>query len=246
MIWFVLTLCLLPIMLVVLWPFLRPAKNIEGADWTKASLKAALAAVDKDEARGVLNAAAADRQRAKIAADAEIVFAQTPQSEMPSQGRKGFIMAAASLVIAPWLLFGAYTFLGTPNPAVAQKKAVDAANVQRPEITLAEAISALEARLEDNPDNSQAWAALGDLKIRNDDLVGAEAAFERAVALPAAGAEEGARLWLLLAMTRRTQGRPLSDPSVMEPLKKSLELDANSPAAVLLRRIEDEAANEAP
>jgi len=65
------------------------------------------------------------------------------------------------------------------------------------------------------------------------------------VALPFSTPQEGAQLWLILAMTRRTQGVELSDPLVAEPLKKSLALDETSPAAILLARIEDEARVEA-
>lgn len=255
MIWFVLTLCLVTLMTIVLWPFLKPVEQIqEQTDWTRASLKAALAAVDKDEARGVLSRGSADQQRAEIAVQAKATFETNTDLNAASlstpKSRFGFILAALSLALAPILLFGAYLFLGTPDPVTAQKTALQEVMAQqaatqleanaKAEINLDEAIKTIEARLEKTPDDGRAWAVLGDLKIRNQDFIGAEAAFVKAAELPSETAQEKAQIWLLLAMTRRTQGRELNDPSVVEALQKSLELDSNSPAAILLERIEDE------
>lgn len=237
MIWFVLTLCLLLIMVCVLWPFLKAAPQTQAADWTRESLKAALAATDKDEARGVLSADAANQQRSDIAAKAKAAMdvSAAPRS---SVGRKGFIIAALGLILAPILLFGGYMSLGTPDLKAAQVSAAQI-NTAQPEITLQAAITALEARLGTTPDDARMWASLGDLKIRNDDFIGAEAAFKQAVSLPIENSQEAARLWMILAMTRRTQGVELTDPSVVGPLEKSLELDENSPAAILLEKIKD-------
>ena len=233
MIWFVLTLCLLLIMACVLLPFLKPAVPVPHTDWTRESLKAALAAADKDEARGVLSAAAANQQRRDIAGKAKAALDAESQTRTRA-GRTGFIIAAVGLLLAPAVLFGGYWALGTPSPQPAQ--------TIEPQITLEGAIAALEARLETTPDDAKLWASLGDLKIRNEDFVGAEAAFERAVGLPIENSEEAAQLWMILAMTRRTQGVELSDPKVVGPLEKSLALDENSPAAILLERIKDDAA----
>ena len=225
-------------MACVLLPFLKPSRAPEAqTDWTRESLKAALAAVDKDEARGVLSSDAADQQRSDIAAKAKAAFENVDaprEADSAARGsRKGLIIAALGLVLAPILLFGGYMSLGSPSPQPA--KAV------QPEITLQAAITALEARLGNQPDDARLWASLGDLKIRNEDFVGAEAAFEQAVSLPIEDRGEAARLWMILAMTRRTQGVELSDPSVTGPLEKSLELDENSPAAILLERAKGEA-----
>ena len=239
-------------MSVVLWPFLRPLPELKAENWTQSSLKAALAAVDKDEARGILSTAQARAQRAEIAAKAVAVLSEAPDisaepQDIPAtrQNRTGFILAALCLVVAPALLFGGYVGLGTPDPVLAERQAVQKtiAN-QRPNISLDEAINALETRLIETPNDPKAWTALGDLKIRNEDYIGAEAAFVRASELPIDNKVDGARLWLLLAMTRRTQGRELSDPLVVEPLQKSLELDPSSPAAVLLGRIQEEASGQ--
>ena len=217
-------------MVCVLWPFLKAAPQTQAADWTRESLKAALAATDKDEARGVLSADAANQQRSDIAAKAKAAMdvSAAPRS---SVGRKGFIIAALGLILAPILLFGGYMSLGTPDLKAAQTSA------GQPEITLQAAITALEARLGTTPDDARMWASLGDLKIRNDDFVGAEAAFKQAVSLPIENSQEAARLWMILAMTRRTQGAALTDPSVVGPLEKSLALDENSPAAILLEQV---------
>ena len=228
-------------MLAILGPFLRPQPMTQsGEDWSRSALKAALAAVDKDEARGVLSESEAARQRADIAAKAKAVLEEREEIAPAPKGRSGLIIAAVSLAIAPVILFGAYLVLGTPYPKAVEKNAQAAAAQRSSEIGINEAIAQLEAELENTPEDSRLWARLGDLKIRNEDFIGAEAAFERAVALPFAAPEEGARLWLILAMTRRTQGLELSDPKIVAPLKKSLELDENSPSAILLERIEAE------
>ena len=266
MIWFILTLCLIAVMAIVLWPFLKASPVTASTDWTRASLKAALAAVDKDEARGLLSFETANQQRAEIAAKAKAAFeddtdlkpssvqASSQASPHASRPRLGFILAALSLALAPILLFGAYLFLGTPDPASAEKLAAKALITQQAaaqleaqnangEVNVDDAIKALEGRLNEAPNDSRAWAALGDLKIRAGDFIGAEAAFVQAASLPNENTQEKAQIWLLLAMTRRTQGRELNDPSVVEALQKSLALDANSPAAILLQRIEDEGAD---
>ena len=264
MVWTVLFLALLAIMFVVLWPFLRP--NFEEtpketpSDWTRQSLKAALAAVDKDEARGVLSGDAADSQRADIAQQAELAFTKgetgetdenTDLNRRDAQGRAGFICVAGILLLAPVLLWGGYMHLGTKNPQDAERAALKTAELEtaaQQTLTIEAAVLKIEARLKEMPEEGLLWAALGDLKNRQADYVGAEAAFEQALrysdesseGATAASSEERARLWLVLAMTRRTQGRPLSDPSVVAPLKKSLELDPSSPAAILLARIQEE------
>ena len=243
----ILCLALIAIMLVVLWPFLRPQSNKLSDDWTRQSLKAALAAVDKDEARGVLSAEVAAGQRADIARKAESVLktanaGDTHQANQP-KGRAAFMCAAIILLIAPVLLWGGYTHLGTPNPQDEQAKAA-ATRAQleaaaQPTLTLETAIGEIEARLKGRPEDGGLWAALGDLKNRQADYAGAEEAFEQAVLYSADDSEGMARLWLVLAMTRRTQGLPLSDPSVIEPLQRSLDLDPNSPAAILLERAQE-------
>lgn len=247
MIWLVLAVCLLFIAAIVMWPFLRPAPIEERRpyeDWNRASLKAALAAVDKDEARGVLSPQAAQAQRIIIAQKGEALEqagrADLSQSSLSqSSGHSGFIIAAAALVFAPGLLFGAYILLGTAAPEAAQQAALTAQQAQQPQ-NLTEAIAAIEARIEADPDNGRLWAVLSDLKIRNQDLSGAEAALEKAVNLPTESDKEKAQLWLILAMTRRSQGLPLSDESIIEPLEMSLSLDAASPAAILLERAQSE------
>lgn len=247
MIWFILTACLLLIAAAILWPFLKPETASSErltfeADWTEASLKAALAAVDKDEARGVLSAGSAGSQRVHIAAQAEQHFT-ADENVKTAPRRAGFIVATAGLLAAPLLLFGLYMALGTPDPASAEKQAQAQraqTNIAAPEINLEDGIALLEDRLLKQPDDSRAWAALGDLKIRSQDLVGAEAAFQRALDLPMNDNLEAARLWMILAMTRRSQGLELSDPSIVGPLEKSLVLDPSSPAAILLERINQE------
>ena len=252
MIWMVLLLALIAIMIVVLWPFLRPKSEDMQSDWTRQSLKAALAAVDKDEARGVLSVDAADAQRTDIARQADLAFKKGGLSETGKnfhlkgetvKGRAGFICVAGILLLAPVLLWGGYMELGTKNPQAAEKAALQNAEkgtAGQQTLTIEAAIVKIEARLEQTPEEGLLWAALGDLKNRQADFVGAEAAFEQALRYSAESSEETARLWLVLAMTRRTQGRPLSDPSVVAPLKKSLELDPSSPAAILLARIQEE------
>lgn len=233
-------------MVTVLWPFLRPTPMEAGrTDWSRAALRAALAAVDKDEARGILSADDANRQRADIAAKARAALGDSSDGTSLPRSRKGLVIAGASLCLAPVIVFGAYLTLGTPDPSAAQKRALASVSDTQQEVNFDALIKALDAQLETRPDDSQLWARLADIKIRKEDFTGAEAALERAVALPFSTPQEGAQLWLILAMTRRTQGVELSDPLVAEPLKKSLALDETSPAAILLARIEDEARVEA-
>jgi len=242
MIWFVLALCLLLIAGLVLHPFLKPAEAAHELrdDWSRASLKAALAAVDKDETRGILTQEAANIQRADIAKKAKSLESQGDEAPQTSSGRGGFIIAAAALIIAPCFLFGAYKILGTDNPAAAQQAALKAQQRQPQLSSLDAAILSIKAQIEADPENARLWAALSDVKIRNQDLSGAEAALETAVNLPTANDKEKAQLWLMLAMTRRSQGLPLSDGSVIEPLEKSLAFDPASPAARLLERVRSE------
>jgi len=243
MIWFVLALCLLVIAALVLRPFLKPVNTADQAhdDWSRASLKAALAAVDKDESRGILTEDAANIQRADIARKAKDLgldddkSSQAPSSQR-SSGRGGFVIAATALILAPSFLFGTYKLLGTDNPTAALK----AQRLQPHLSSLDAAILSIKAQIEADPENARLWAALSDLKIRSQDLSGAEAALETAVNLPTANDKEKAQLWLMLAMTRRSQGLPLSDGSIIEPLEKSLAFDPASPAARLLERARSE------
>ena len=241
-------------MLVVLWPFLRPTSDGVQTDWTRQSLKAALAAVDKDEARGVLSAEAAEAQRVDIARKAEAALngseVDGPHMATLPKGRAAFICVAIILLIVPVLLWGGYARLGTANPQVAEAAAQKAAEKAAQEkaqgaqgqaaLTLESAIAEIEARLKDAPEEGRLWVALGDLKNRQADYAGAEVAFEQAVLYSTEQPESMAQLWLILAMTRRSQGLPFSDPSIVEPLERSLALDPNSPAAILLARIEGE------
>ncbi|MEP6342192.1 MAG: c-type cytochrome biogenesis protein CcmI [Maricaulaceae bacterium] len=242
----VLFFALMAITLIVLWPFLRPTSDGVQTDWTRQSLKAALAAVDKDEARGVLSAEAAEAQRVDIARKAEAALTRSDADRSPMaarpKGRAAFICVSIILVIAPVLLWAGYARLGTPNPqraeAAAQEKVQLGAQAQA-DLTLESAIAEIETRLKDTPEEGRLWVALGDLKNRQADYAGAEAAFEQAVLYSKEQSEGMAQLWLILAMTRRSQGLPFSDPSIVEPLERSLALDPNSPAAILLARVQD-------
>lgn len=242
MIWFVLALSLLLIAAIILWPFIKPERvkeAREAEDWNRASLKTILAAIDKDEARGVLSPSAAIIQRESIAKKAQSISMVTGEHNDLTPHRRGFILAAGALILAPCFLFGAYMMLGTIDPISAQNTALATQQAPQPQ-TVVDAIAAVESQIERDPENANLWAALGDLKIRNQDLSGAEIAFETAVSLPVINDTEKSRLWLILAMTRRSQGLPLSDAAVVEPLENSLALDAQSPAAILLQRVKSE------
>lgn len=235
-------------MLVILWPFLRPQSGDQSGDWTRQSLKAALAAVDKDEARGVLSSDAADAQRANIAHKASLTLNNDNENDANDRaqpkGKAAFFCVAIILVIAPVVLWGSYAHLGTVNPQAAETAAQSQlqreAALQSP-LTLESAATEIKARLKDEPESGRLWAALGDVENRQGNYAEAEVAYEQAIRYSEDSSEDLARFWLILAMTRRTQGLPLSDPTVVDPLRKSLALDPSSPAAILLQRLESDA-----
>lgn len=171
----------------VLRPLLKPPALDEHADKRRA-LRAAHAA----------GALGADELRARLSA--------LPPEPLPPKAPLGLVLTLA--IAVPALSVGLYSVVGTPS-------ALDpSAHVAPPApTTMEEAIAALEARLEAEPNDVEGWVLLGRSRRAQEDFAAAEAALARAYGLASDNVEvqlDYAEAKALATPSRRFTGESLS------------------------------------
>jgi cytochrome c-type biogenesis protein CcmH len=153
----------------VLWPLLRPpAGTVAGATHDVEVYRDQLKEIDRDLARGVLNAGDAESARREIsrrllAADAAASGggAGTPK---PSSGRVRRMAAIATIIAIPAIGLAVYLFSGSPGlegRPLAQRFAGPVESRSMPEL-----VARIEAHLRDNPDDARGWRVLAPVYMR--------------------------------------------------------------------------------
>ena len=153
----------------VLWPLMRPpAGTVAGATHDVEVYRDQLKEIDRDLARGVLNAGDAESARREVsrrllAADAAASGggAGTPKQ---SSGRVRRIAAIATIIAIPAIGLAVYLFSGSPGLEglpLAQRFAGPVESRSMPEL-----VARVEAHLRDNPDDAKGWRVLAPVYMR--------------------------------------------------------------------------------
>ncbi len=170
-------------LLLILPPLFRaapPAPTREAYD--REVYRDQLGEVDRDHARGLINAAQADAAKAEIGRRM-LVGSETvaPPAAAPRAAR---VLALLLALLVPVGAVTVYAVLGRPD-APAQPLASRALEKERsgpPQSVLA-AVESLKKQLAENPDDPQGWTILGQAYVKMNRPVEAVDALRRAVAL---------------------------------------------------------------
>jgi cytochrome c-type biogenesis protein CcmH len=153
----------------VLWPLMRPpAGTVAGATHDVEVYRDQLKEIDRDLARGVLNAGDAESARREVsrrllAADAA-ASGGGARSPKPSSGHVRRMAAIATIVAIPAIGLSVYLFSGSPgleDRPLAQRFAGPVESRSMPEL-----VARVEAHLRDNPDDAKGWRVLAPVYMR--------------------------------------------------------------------------------
>ena len=191
-----LAVLVLAVLLFVLAPLLRGVPPEPGnAAFDRAVYRDQLRELDRDQARGVLTDAEAQSARLEI----QRRLLAVPDAPAGRSGR-GVGLAVVIALLAAGISAGLYDRLGAPavhdlpfasrqvQPGATVPGAPEGASPgEAPDV--AAAVVSLEAELRANPSNLKAWVAYARALSALDEWEKAAAAYDRAVALGAGGAE---------------------------------------------------------
>lgn len=202
-------------------PFLRPQRAPPAEDASLAHDTAQLSSVDREEASGEIDAAAAEELRAEIGL--RILAAPTAP---PPPERAGPNRAAAAGVIS-FILLGAaglYAAIGSPN--LAQPRA-DSAQPADALSDIDTVIARLRARLADAPEDTLGWRLLGWAYFETGRYQEAVESYRRAVALAPGDANYSSAL--AEAITHANGG--MVSPEALTDFQQALSLDRSDERA---------------
>lgn len=161
----------------VAWPLASAESGFDPSPSPGETLKARLAAIEQDQAAGLIDDAAAEEAVLEAQKHALAAEDEAP----PSAPARGWRMAAIfALAAAPLAAVVMYLNLGAPASLRAGASAATAAQSTSPANNQ---MAALEARVQNTPDDFEAWMSLGQAYILSDRADDAERAFERALKL---------------------------------------------------------------
>lgn len=252
MIWPILALMTVAVMAALLWPLLRPVRAAHDEDQTLAVYRDQLAEIERDRARGVLDAGEADAAHAEIARR----MLAAARSESAQKQTKRDLFAPVMLAVGAPLMAGAlYMVAGAPELALRGPQPPQDARSQlaaqmarmSPEErqqAIRGMVESLAARMEQQPDDLEGWRRLGRAWGVLGEHERSRAAYARALALAPDNAA-------VLADYARSfapdlaEGRPLPPPFV-EAMRRILALNPDDADAMwFVGLIELEAGNRA-
>ncbi len=170
-------------LLLILPPLFRaapPAPTREAYD--REVYRDQLGEVDRDHARGLINAAQADAAKAEIGR--RMLAGSDAAASAPATPRAARVLALLLALLVPVGAVTVYAVLGRPD-APAQPLASRALEKERsgpPQSVLA-AVESLKKQLAENPDDPQGWTILGQAYVKMNRPAEAVDALRRAVAL---------------------------------------------------------------
>jgi cytochrome c-type biogenesis protein CcmH len=181
MVWFVLAGMAVCAVLAAVWPLLRasPGANADPTTNEAAFYTAQLEEIRRDIDRGLLPQGEAESARAE-AARRLIAAASGPSQAPPPAGRRYRLVAAALIAVGlPAIAFPLYARLGQPSlpdEPLASRKTT-------PQIDIAAAVAAVEARLIAKPDDGKGWAVIAPVYMRLERYSDAAHAYSEALRL---------------------------------------------------------------
>jgi cytochrome c-type biogenesis protein CcmH len=181
MVWFVLAGMAVCAVLAAVWPLLRasPGANADPTTNEAAFYTAQLEEIRRDIDRGLLPQGEAESARAE-AARRLIAAASGPSQAPPPAGRRYRLVAAVLIAVGlPAIAFPLYARLGQPSlpdEPLASRKTT-------PQIDIAAAVAAVEARLIAKPDDGKGWAVIAPVYMRLERYSDAAHAYSEALRL---------------------------------------------------------------
>lgn len=232
--WPVLALMTLAACLLVAWPLLRPRQR--AGRWTASDLpiyKDQLESIERDARLGLLNAEDAAATRLEI--QRRLLRARQPVDESPTSRTSirapVWLSLVAVLVIGPGLVYGlrgrpefAKTGAGETPQAVADPADGAAENTNA---TLGAALETLRKRVEDNPEDAEAWRFLGWVLFRAERFDESADAYAKTLALQPGSAPVMAAQ--AEAMTLAAHGQVTE--AALAVFEAALAIDAKEPRA---------------
>ena len=162
MLWLVMALMTAAAIFAVLWPLARRAPRRAGSDI--AVYRDQLEEIDRDRTGGLIGEGEAEAARVEVS---RRLLAAADQSAPAPRGNAQWrrrAAALAALILLPLGAAGLYLRLGSPELAnEPQSERLEAAAEQR---SIAELVSKVEARLEQNPEDGRGWDVLGPVYMR--------------------------------------------------------------------------------
>jgi cytochrome c-type biogenesis protein CcmH len=162
MLWLVMALMTAAAIFAVLWPLARRAPLRAGSDI--AVYRDQLEEIDRDRTGGLIGEGEAEAARVEVS---RRLLAAADQSAPAPRGNAHWrrrAAALAALILIPLGAAGLYLRLGSPELAKEpQPGRLEAAAEQR---SIAELVSKVEARLEQNPEDGRGWDVLGPVYMR--------------------------------------------------------------------------------
>ncbi len=162
MLWLVMALMTAAAIFAVLWPLARRAPLRAGSDI--AVYRDQLEEIDRDRTGGLIGEGEAEAARVEVS---RRLLAAADQSAPAPRGNAQWrrrAAALAALILLPLGAAGLYLRLGSPELAnEPQSERLEAAAEQR---SIAELVSKVEARLEQNPEDGRGWDVLGPVYMR--------------------------------------------------------------------------------
>ncbi len=201
----------------------RQQQNIQIAQEKKALLEAQLSEGEIDQAG--FDAAYVDLQTA-LALELE-------RAESGGEAARGKWMALVVMLFIPcasvalYLYFGEYRVIENPQLAQAASASQPAA---APQMSLEEMVAVIEKRLQDNPQDAEAWFMLGRTRMAKRDFAAAVEAFRRSNEVMAD--EPGILFALADALAMQNNGSLLGEPE--ELVQRGLQIAPRFPNGLWL------------
>lgn len=209
--------------LLVLLPMIRRRRGSEADD---AALNVALSRdrlteLKAERAEGLIGEA--DYEAAREELESRVLRESQIRENARGQGPRW--VAAVTVVVLPLLAFGLYTQLGTPVLIDPPERSVAQGDAERGRQILHERVERLKARLEEQPEDVEAWSQLGRFYALARNWSQAREAFGRATEL--AGESRPDLMVDYAEMLVATSGDSFG-PQARSILDRALELDPES------------------
>jgi cytochrome c-type biogenesis protein CcmH len=178
-----LTMLALAVLLVPL--LLRRRRGESREAYNLAVYRDQLAEIDRDRARGLLNAEQADAARAEIGR--RILAVSPPPAAPGSAATTPFAVATIAVLLLPFAAWLLYARLGSPDlpdqPFAERATAAQQVTEAAPHLDLGEALAKLSAHLNEHPEDLTGWLLLARAELRLGHYPQSVEAYRRAVDL---------------------------------------------------------------
>lgn len=174
--------------LAILLPVLRTADGAtEGEAFDLEVYKDQLAELERDAARGLIDATEADEARAEIGRRILALSAADTGISPSGSGLSTRWAVLAAVLVVPVVGIGTYGFLGSPyfSDQPLQQRLADARrdSGNLADASVVELIAKAEEQLARNPDDGRGWAVLAPIYMRIGRFEDSAAAYSKAIAL---------------------------------------------------------------